>query len=150
MIYLLSYTLLRNLCKLIQPLSDQEIFTASTPNDFKFLLSYLSSWSKSLGKSKMASMGLNNGCQIAVPLKWTSKRKSAFLKWVYDSFGLKGGRAGMNLVILRCVEARGLEILGRLRRISRECSTRDVMEGCAKETRAKTGGLLSPVASAPM
>ena len=133
-----------------KPLSDQEILSNSTHEDFQFLLKSLSSWSKSLhGKGKIASMGLRNGCQIAIPIHWTSKRKSAFLKWAYDSFGLKSGRAGMNLVILRCVEARGLEILGRLKRISKECQRgSSVMDGCdAEETMVEKS---PPVASAPM
>jgi hypothetical protein len=100
-------------------LTDGEIFDSkSSYEDFKFLLKTMIQWSKTTNKNgKVASMGLNNGCQIAVPHHWTHVRKSNFIRWASVSCGFRVSNAGQGLSILRCVESKGLEILGTLKRI---------------------------------
>lgn len=100
-------------------LTDGEIFDSkSSYDDFKFLLKTMIQWSKTTNKhGKVASMGLNNGCQIAVPHHWSHVRKSNFIRWASVSCGFRVGNAGQGLSILRCVESKGLEILGTLKRI---------------------------------
>eukprot|EP00956_Cyclotella_meneghiniana_P003694 scaffold4497_cov64-Cyclotella_meneghiniana.AAC.3 len=99
-------------------LTDVEIFNSKPSyKDFKFLLNNLMQWSRSTNKQgKVASMGLNNGCQIAVP-KWDSQRKANFVKWASISCGFRVSNAGAGITILRCLESEGLEILKTLRRI---------------------------------
>lgn len=99
-------------------LTDIEIFNSKPSyEDFKFLLNNMMQWSKSANKDgKVASMGLSNGCQIAVP-KWDSQHKANFLKWASISCGFRVSNAGAGISILRCLESEGLEILKTLRRI---------------------------------
>lgn len=101
-------------------MTDAEIFESkSSYDDFKFLTKSLLKWSQhgSSGKG-VASMGLNNGCLIAVPPNWTFEHRANFAKWVATSFGFRvGSVGGAGGSFLRWSDAEGKEVLARLRRI---------------------------------
>mmetsp|Transcript_3226 Transcript_3226/g.7135 ORF Transcript_3226/g.7135 Transcript_3226/m.7135 type:complete len:1869 (+) Transcript_3226:634-6240(+) len=107
-------------------MTDAEIFQSkSSYDDFKFLTKSLQRWSSrssSTGKGIVASMGLNNGCLIAVPPSWTFEHRANFGKWVVTSFGFRVGSVGGadRGSFLRCSDGEGREVLGRLRRILNE------------------------------
>ena len=125
-----------------QQLSNSEIFSRkSSFADFKFLLQTLSQWSKTVNNGRIASMGLHNGCQIAVPRHWTYERRTKFVQWASTSFGFRVCNAGVGLIILRCVEREGLEILSKLKGIMEEYKNGNYVK---KEESVKT---LSPVAA---
>ena len=111
-------------------MTDVEIFECkSSYDDLKWLIKSLqkcmpqsSSASSSLQGGKkvaVASMGLNNGCVIALPPQWTFEHRATFSKWVAISFGFRvgnvGGGAGGSF--LRCSDAEGRAVLDRLLRI---------------------------------
>ena len=101
-------------------LTNVEIFdTKSSYDDFKFLTKSLQTWSKKSLNGKGASMGLNNGCLIAVPADWTFEHRGSFAKWVATAFpsfrvGSVGGAGGS---FLKCSDAEGKKALMKLVRI---------------------------------
>ena len=100
-------------------LTDAEIFDGKPSHeDFKFLTKSLQKWSHSRDRMG-ASMGLNNGCLIAVPPNWKFERRANFARWVATSFGFRigsvGGGSGGSF--LRCNDAEGRGVLARLLRI---------------------------------
>lgn len=99
-------------------MTDVEIFESkSSYEDFKFLTKSLQKWSES-SYDKVASMGLNNGCLIAVPPNWNFERRANFSKWVSTAFGFRvGSVGGTGGSFLRCSEAEGKGVLARLLRI---------------------------------
>eukprot|EP00804_Cyclotella_cryptica_P006762 CCRYP_015718-RB/>CCRYP_015718-RB protein AED:0.02 eAED:0.02 QI:829/1/1/1/1/0.8/5/1473/1252 len=101
-------------------LTDAEIFeTKPSYDDFKFLIKSLMKWSQTSKKSgKGASMGLSNGCLIAVPSQWTFEHRATFVKWASVACGFRvGSVGGAGGSFLRCVDSEGLKILNRLRHI---------------------------------
>jgi hypothetical protein len=101
-------------------MTDAEIFeTKPSYEDFKFLIRSLMKWSQTTKKNaKGASMGLNNGCLIAVPSQWTFERRATFVKWASVACGFRvGSVGGAGGSFLRCVDSEGLHILSRLRHI---------------------------------
>lgn len=104
-------------------LTDYEIFDkAPSYEDFKVLFRALMKWSQSNNKNgKAATMGLKNGCVIAVPKHWEFDRKANFMKWASEACGFRISTLGKNAgSYLRCVDSEGSEILTRLRRILKD------------------------------
>ena len=100
-------------------MTDAEVFQCmSSYDDFKFLTKSLKKWSQSSTR-KGASMGLNNGCLIAVPPSWTFEHRANFAKWVAVAFGFRIGNVGGagSGSFLRCSDTEGKEALARLLRI---------------------------------
>jgi len=104
-------------------MTDTEVFeTKSSYEDLRFLIKSLQRWASQHSQSKghyQASMGLNNGCLIAVPPSWTFEHRANFAKWVVTAFGFRVGSVGGAGcgTFLRCGDADGREALVRLRRI---------------------------------
>ena len=101
-------------------MTDTEVFESkSSYDDFKFLTKSLQKWSQSSHGKGHASMGLNNGCLIAVPPSWPFEHRANFAKWVATAFGFRVGSVGGAGCgsFLRCSDAEGKETLARLRRI---------------------------------
>jgi hypothetical protein len=102
-------------------LTDNEIFDGkSSHEDYKFLTKSLQRWSQSRDR-RGASMGLHNGCLIAVPPEWTCERRANFARWVATAFGFRiGSVGGSGGSFLRCSDAEGKGVLARLVRISND------------------------------
>lgn len=124
-------------------LTDAEIFEGkSSHEDLKFLTKSLQKWSHSRDR-RGASMGLNNGCLIAVPPDWTFERRANFSRWVATSFGFRiGSVGGSGGSFLRCSDAEGKGVLDRLLRISNDHKADRLVsstaEANAMSIRAKT------------
>ena len=122
-------------------MTDAEIFDSkSSYEDFKFLTKELKTWSeRSHGRG--ASMGLNNGCIIAVPPSWTHDRRAKFSIWVAKAFpairvGSVGGTGGS---FLKCADVKGKEVLARLLQILKDYKAgRLDLPSVKSETNAKT------------
>ena len=100
-------------------MTDGEIFQSkSSYDDFKFLIKSLQKWSQS-SNGKGASMGLNNGCLIAVPPSWDFEHRANFAKWVATAFRFRVGSVGGTGCgsFLRCSDSEGNEVLAKLRHI---------------------------------
>ena len=99
-------------------LSDAEIFESkSSYDDFKFLTKSLLKWSQT-SNMKSASMGLNNGCLVAVPPNWTFEHRAKFVKWAAMVFRFRvGSVGGAGGSFLRCSDSEGKEALKKLQRI---------------------------------
>ena len=101
-------------------MTDAQVFESkSSYDDFKFLTKSLLKWSQQSSQGNgVASMGLNNGCLIAVPPNWTFEHRATFSKWVATSFGFRvGSVGGTGGSFLRCSDAEGKAVLDRLLRI---------------------------------
>ncbi|KAL7493359.1 hypothetical protein ACHAWT_002422 [Skeletonema menzelii] len=99
-------------------MTDSEIFESkSSYEDFKFLVKFLRDWAKKVN-AKSASMGLNDGCLVAIPPAWLFERRANFSKWAVTALGFRvGSVGGGGGSFLKCSEARGKEVFQKLRRI---------------------------------
>ena len=100
-------------------MTDAEIFQSkSSYEDFKFLTKFLRDWIKRVD-GKGASMGLNNGCLVAIPPDWLFERRAIFSKWAATALGFRvgsvGGGGGGSF--LRCSESHGRDVYEKLHRI---------------------------------
>jgi hypothetical protein len=102
-------------------LTDAEIFQSkSSYDDFKFLVKFLRDWAKRVN-AKSASMGLNDGCLVAIPPDWLFERRANFSKWAVTALGFRvGSVGGGGGSFLKCSEVQGKEIYEKLRRILNE------------------------------
>lgn len=102
-------------------MTDAEIFESkSSYEDFKFLVKFLRDWAKRVN-GKSASMGLNDGCLVAIPPGWLFERRANFSKWAVTALGFRvGSVGGGGGSFLKCSEAHGKEIYEKLRRILNE------------------------------
>ena len=101
-----------------RPMTDVEVFeNKSSYEDFKFLTKFLQTWSQRSHSTK-ASMGLNDGCLIAIPADWNFEHRAKFAKWVATSFGFRVGNVGgTGGSFVKCSVAEGKAVLNRLLRI---------------------------------
>ena len=99
-------------------MTDAEIFQSkSSYDDFKFLVKFLRDWTKRVN-AKSASMGLNNGCLVAIPPDWLFERRANFSKWAVTALGFRvGSVGGGGGSFLKCTEVHGKEVYEKLRRI---------------------------------
>ena len=102
-------------------MTDAEIFESkSSYEDFKFLVKFLRDWAKRVN-AKSASMGLNDGCLVAIPPTWLFERRANFSKWAVTALGFRvGSVGGGGGSFLKCSEAHGKEVYEKLRRILNE------------------------------
>jgi hypothetical protein len=102
-------------------MTDAEIFQSkSSYDDFKFLVKFLRDWVKRV-TAKSASMGLNDGCLVAIPPDWLFERRANFSKWAVTALGFKvGSVGGGGGSFLKCSEVHGKEVYEKLRRILNE------------------------------
>ena len=102
-------------------MTDAEIFQSkSSYEDFKFLVKFLRDWAKRVN-AKSASMGLNDGCLVAIPPGWLFERRANFSKWAVTALGFRvGSVGGGGGSFLKCSEAHGKEVYEKLRRILNE------------------------------
>lgn len=102
-------------------MTDAEIFQSkSSYEDFKFLVKFLRDWHKRVN-AKNASMGLNDGCLVAIPPDWLFERRANFSKWAVTALGFRvGSVGGGGGSFLKCSEIHGKEVYEKLRRILNE------------------------------
>lgn len=133
-------------------LTDDEIFDGkSSYEDYKFLTKSLQRWSRSRDR-RGASMGLNNGCLIAVPPEWTCERRANFARWVATAFGFRiGSVGGSGGSFLRCSDAEGKGVLARLVRISNDRKANRMISstGEAKNLASACGRTIESQAAKP-
>lgn len=124
-------------------MTDAEIFESkSSYEDFKFLTKSLLKWSQT-SCAKGASMGLNNGCLIAVPATWTFEHRNSFAKWSVVAFGFRvGSVGGAGGSFLRCNDAEGNEALAKLRRILKDHKSGNLVSSTVKKEEAKEETIL--------
>mmetsp|Transcript_25409 Transcript_25409/g.52610 ORF Transcript_25409/g.52610 Transcript_25409/m.52610 type:complete len:1640 (-) Transcript_25409:224-5143(-) len=108
--------------KLIEPeeMSDADIFTSKpSDDDFKHLAKVLKRWNNSLSSDKSATMGLSNGCLVAIPSDWSGERRNNFIKWSVTAFGFRVGSVGgiQAGAFLRCTLSEGKGIFDTMKRI---------------------------------
>jgi len=101
-----------------RPMTDVEVFeNKSSYEDFKFLTKFLQTWSQRSHSTK-ASMGLNDGCLIAIPADWNFEHRAKFAKWVATAFSFRVGNVGgTGGSFVKCSVAEGKAVLNRLLRI---------------------------------
>ncbi len=108
--------------ELIEPeeMSDADIFTSKPSNDdFNHLAKLLKRWNRSLSSDRSATMGLSNGCLIAIPSDWSGERRNNFIKWSVTAFGFRVGNVGGSQAgaFLRCTTSEGKDIFDTMKRI---------------------------------
>ncbi len=123
-------------------MTDVEIFESkSSYEDFKWLTRSLQKCTQSSSQGKVASMGLNNGCVVALPPNWTFEHRATFSKWVAIAFGFRiGSVGGIGGSFLRCSDSEGKAVLDRLIRILNDYKNNRLE---LSTTTAKEGGKLN-------
>lgn len=105
----------------LKALTDAQIFhSKSSYDDFKFLVKSLGTHVFNRNKC-VATMGLNDGCMIALRREWSYERRGRFSKWIGEAFGFRikptGGTGGH---YIHCSNAECRDAYDRLKKILKD------------------------------
>ena len=102
-------------------MTDAQIFNSkSSYDDFKFLVKSLGTHVSNCNRG-VATMGLNDGCMIALRRGWSYERRSRFSKWIGEAFGFRikptGGTGGH---YIQCSNTECRDAYDRLKKILKD------------------------------